>query len=369
MRFCYFNHFPYRNLMYRPAVWPYPSHLADRNATASQICEYLDQASLADSVGFDWIAFGEEHSTPFGMVPNVSLAAAAVIARTRNSKIALLGAPIPLLNPLRVAEEIAWLDSASKGRIIVGLLRGVPQSYAQYGVDPDESWDRFEEAVAVILKSLSEDKPFSWKSHYYKFDDVSIWPRCFQTPHPPIIFSGGSARSLALAARYGAGVAFTHLVKKSSLQEARTQFALHERHSAIRAPRFLGVYGFISNTETDARRILEGGLSYMTNYLSGSFDERKREILSRTRYSTGMLPSTAPTNRFRDSLTLSERIEARLVVCGTPEQVRSQIEAIASETTVDVLSVHFQVGNIPHDLVCNAITLFGREVIPFFRGG
>jgi len=68
----------------------------------------------------------------------------------KNAKIALLGATIPILNPIRVAEEFAMLDTMSGGRVIAGMLRGSPNEYVTYNINPAESRRRFEEALQLI---------------------------------------------------------------------------------------------------------------------------------------------------------------------------------------------------------------------------
>jgi alkanesulfonate monooxygenase SsuD/methylene tetrahydromethanopterin reductase-like flavin-dependent oxidoreductase (luciferase family) len=60
---------------------------------------------------------------------------------------------IPILNPVRVAEEFALLDNLSGGRVVAGLLRGIPTEYLTYGTNPDESRARFEEALQVIIRA------------------------------------------------------------------------------------------------------------------------------------------------------------------------------------------------------------------------
>ena len=57
----------------------------------------------------------------------------------KRAKIALLGATIPILNPVRVAEEFAMLDTMSGGRVIAGMLRGTPNEYVTYNINPTES--------------------------------------------------------------------------------------------------------------------------------------------------------------------------------------------------------------------------------------
>lgn len=60
---------------------------------------------------------------------NRNLIGAVLSQRTQTIKLAMLGNLIPLLNPIRVAEEYAMIDVMSGGRLVAGLIRGVPHEY------------------------------------------------------------------------------------------------------------------------------------------------------------------------------------------------------------------------------------------------
>src|SRR5437660_8146747 len=143
-------------------VWPtpaadYASETAGRSMQLS-----LEQFELADQVGFDWVTVAEHHYSPMSLTPNPMVLAGALTERVKRAKIALLGASIPILNPLRVAEEFAMLDTMTGGRIIAGMLRGTSNEYVTYNVNPAESRERFEEALELIVKAWAEPQPFGW---------------------------------------------------------------------------------------------------------------------------------------------------------------------------------------------------------------
>ena len=145
--------------------------------------------------------------------------AGALTQVVKRAKIALLGATIPILNPVRVAEEFAMLDTMSGGRVVAGMLRGTPNEYVTYNINPAESRERFEEALELIRSAWTETEPFGWQGRYYEYRTISIWPRPVQKPHPPIYMSGSSPESGEFAARnrIGLGLAFTNvpLAKRS----------------------------------------------------------------------------------------------------------------------------------------------------------
>ena len=73
--------------------------------------------------------------------------AGALSQVVQRAKIAVLGPTLPILNPVRVAEEFAMLDTMSGGRLVAGMMRGTPNEYVTYNFNPSESRARFAEAL------------------------------------------------------------------------------------------------------------------------------------------------------------------------------------------------------------------------------
>ena len=189
-------------------TWPVPAHEYSSEVGEHSMQLVLDQAELADQVGFDWISIAEHHYAPFSITPNPMVMAEAMTRVVKKAKIALLGPDIPILNPVRVAEEFAMVDTLSGGRVIAGMLRGTPNEYVTYNINPNESRGRFEEALQLIRMAWTERRPFGWQGRYYQYRSISIWPRPVQEPHPPIYMSGSSRESGKFAAENKVGLGF-----------------------------------------------------------------------------------------------------------------------------------------------------------------
>lgn len=190
--------------------WPVPPELCDRETAARSFEILLNQFELADELGFDWVSMSEHHYAPGLMTPNPIVLAGAVSQRTKRVKLALLGPLMPLANPVRTAEELAMLDAISGGRTIALFLRGTPNEHKTYSVDGNPSpftREITEEAVHLILKAWRETQPFAWHGDHFQFENVSIWPRTLQDPHPPVFYSGNSIESLEFAAANQLGIA------------------------------------------------------------------------------------------------------------------------------------------------------------------
>src|ERR687885_2876035 len=181
-------------------TWPVPTQAFSAEVAQRSIDASLEQFELADQLGFDWVTVAEHHFAPMSLTPNPMILAGALTQRVKRAKIALLGASIPINNPVRVAEEFAMLDTLTGGRLIAGMLRGTSNEYVTYGTNPAESRDRFAEALRLILAAWTEPQPFGWLGRFYEYRTVSIWPRPVQQPHPPIYISGSSPESAEFAA-------------------------------------------------------------------------------------------------------------------------------------------------------------------------
>ena len=194
-----------------PGGWPVAPSVYDLEIGQRSMRGALENLRLADELGFDWVTVAEHHYGGFSLTPNPMVLAGALTQVVKRAKIALLGPIVPVLNPVRVAEEFAMLDNLTGGRIIAGLLRGTPNEYVTYNVNPAESRDRFEEALALIRCAWTEPEPFGWQGRFYQYRSVAVWPRVVQAPHPALYMSGSSPESGAVAARnrLGLGLAFT----------------------------------------------------------------------------------------------------------------------------------------------------------------
>src|SRR3954463_15316899 len=119
MSFLYFN-------FIRPDEEP-----ADR-ARAYQCA--LDMAEYADAHGFAQVVLSEHHGTEVGWLPAPLPMAGMVLARTKNLGVSVSALILPLHDAKRVAEDMAVIDLASGGRLIVIAALGYPPGgYAMFG--------------------------------------------------------------------------------------------------------------------------------------------------------------------------------------------------------------------------------------------
>ncbi len=367
MKVSLFNGMPYGPVRSLWENWPPPNELFEPEQALKAADHCLEQAQLADEVGFDWISCAEHHFSPGSLSPNATVLAAALSQRVRRARLAILGALIPLANPVRVAEEYAMIDTLTGGRLIAGLMRGAPYEYLVYSIDPAESRSRFEEAWELILKAWTESRPFGWDGEHYHFRTVSIWPRPIQQPHPPIFVSGSSRDSGQFAARkrVGLGLAFTTVPNAAGAARYYRECAAEEGWEPTPDQIVYQAPIYVSDTDEKAFAELQPHLEYQSATMARN--------LAATRMAAGagfFGARDAEINaRFQNIVaerrqSLEGQIELGQIFCGGPDSVATQIRRLHTEVGAGVVNLIFQIGSLPHDQTIRSLELFAREVLP-----
>jgi len=354
-----------------PAIWPVPAEAYSAEVAMASTQLALEQFQLADELGFDWVTVAEHHYAPLSLTPNPAVLAGALTQRVRRARIALLGPTLPILNPVRVAEEVAMLDTLSGGRVIAGLLRGTSNEYVTYDVNPAESRERFEEALQLILRAWTEPQPFGWEGEHYQFRTVSIWPRPVQQPHPPIFVSGSSRDSAAFAARkrVGVGLAFTNVPMAADAARFYRETAAAAGweptpdHVVYQAP----IY--VADSDERAHAEIAPHLAYtaalmaptlqVTRLAAGSGFFGARDAQINARFQTQVARE--------QQHSLAERIAVGQLFCGGPDSVVAQLQRLRAEVGAGVVNLIFQIGSLPPAATTRSIQLFAKEVLPRIR--
>jgi alkanesulfonate monooxygenase SsuD/methylene tetrahydromethanopterin reductase-like flavin-dependent oxidoreductase (luciferase family) len=342
------------------SVWPvapggYSAETAEQSMAFS-----LEQFELADQVGFDWVTVAEHHYAPMSLTPNPMVLAGAMTQRVRRAKIALLGADIPILNPVRVAEEFAMLDTMTGGRLIAGMLRGTSNEYVTYNVNPAESRERFEEALQLIVHAWTEPQPFGWQGRYYEYRSIAIWPRPVQQPYPPIYMSGSSPESgeFAARARIKLGLAFTTV---PIAREAARYYREQARENGWDPMPDDILYRLnVHVAESDAQAMED--LVAVGGGHRGSFATSNR-ALDDAAANAGYYGRDTDTQRARlRQLDIDGRIENGQLLAGSPDTVLRQIERIRDELGAGILDM--ALAPVGRDKMLGAIERFGTKVLP-----
>src|SRR4030088_1494198 len=130
-----------------------------------------------DRTGYDAVWLAEHHFSSFSVCPSVHMIGTLAAARTKRLRIGTGVSLAAFYHPLRLAEEVALLDIFSGGRVNWGAGRGFDKTeFRAFGVTPEESAERFQESVEIVLKAWSNER-LTHHGRYYNLVDVEVLPK------------------------------------------------------------------------------------------------------------------------------------------------------------------------------------------------
>lgn len=316
--------------------------------------DVLEQAEVAESLGFDHVWLAEHHFSSYGYSPQPLLLAVAIAQRTRRIRIGTAVLVLPLHHPIRLAEEIAMTDVLTGGRLDVGIGRGYqPYEFERFGLTLADNRERYKETLDIVLQALSQ-QTFSYKGRYYDIPPTTIFPRPLQQPHPPIWTVAQSPDSIKFTVERGYSCLMSGPFP--TLREFRT---LYDREVAVnggRAPEHLGVhrYLFISESEEEALANLDH--PYWHFRIAGHLKAGTGKVEDGRAIAEPLPGEPGPEEYRRDYL-----------LWGTPEQVAQRIRDYQEALGINYLSCFMSLGTIPKDKLIREMELFATKVMPQFR--
>jgi alkanesulfonate monooxygenase SsuD/methylene tetrahydromethanopterin reductase-like flavin-dependent oxidoreductase (luciferase family) len=380
MKFFFFHLMPYADLdldydkKYNSAWVTLPNSYYDPVKGHKLYNRYLDELEYAAELGFDGIGVNEHHQNAYGLMPIPGVMAGALVRRTKNCKIAVLGRALPLLStPLMVAEEFAMLDNISGGRLIAGFVRGIGAEYHSFGANPAESHDRFHEAHDLIIRAWTETGPFAFEGKYYHVNYVNTWPRPYQQPHPPIwIPSQGSSETIEWASHPSRK--YTYLQTFSPVATLARYMGLYrqkaEEYGYEATEEQLGWSIPTYCAETDEIAVKEAR-PHIETFLNKFLRMPVEMLLPPGYLSLKSMMGVMGAKREIGSgtLTIEEVMQKGMFLCGSAATLREKLEQYQKEIGFGYLLPTMQFGTLPHELTKKSTEIFAKEVIPYFRRG
>ena len=353
---------------------PVPSSFFDPAKGVANYNEHLEEMAYCEELGFDGVVFNEHHYSAYGTMPSPNLIASALSQKTKKIKIGVLGNILPLRNhPVRVAEEYAMIDCLTNGRLIAGFVRGIPPEYIWYGINPEESRGRFQEAYDLIMTAWTESV-WSFEGEFFKLKDCAIWPRPVQQPHPPIWIAARSAESIEWCVKRHLPCAQVYQTTgqiEDTFGYYRTK--AHEEGWQAKPEKFiLCRHIYIDDTEQKAREFADPAMRYFFTVFNRGFNEAINKDAVAKQLSAA-LTSERSFSYFREGnrerqdfskLDWDGLISSGYLIAGNPDSVAKQIKNQMSQIGADHFMGMFHIGNLAHENVVNSLNLFKKEIMP-----
>lgn len=316
----------------------------------------------ADRLGFDiaWIA--EHHfSNSYGILPDPFAYMGWLAAKTERIKLGTAVMTLPLHSPVRIAENAAFIDILSGGRVILGLGSGYrPYEFEGLGVPFDERRDIQEEAVPLVLDAFHERK-IDRTGKYFTSSvtgDYELFPVSVQQPHPPLYLAAGTERSMSYAARHGFGMMLSTLPAIDTLAQQIRYYRDHLDECPEpwnRNPAFGKVdvarWVYVAETDEQAKAdSAEGIVRHLSHFLG--------------KQTAGYLGNISEKDQ---STTLDyDDLVATTILHGSPATVLRRIRELRDKTGMTSMLLHYP----PYygsDKAMRMLELFAAEVMPALR--
>jgi alkanesulfonate monooxygenase SsuD/methylene tetrahydromethanopterin reductase-like flavin-dependent oxidoreductase (luciferase family) len=327
--------------------------------------EHLEDARLADRLGYEYFFFIEHQNAGFPCVSAPAVYLSALAMATQRIRIGAMVFQMPLHNPARLAQDTALIDQLSRGRFDFAIGYGTRVGeFEPWSLDFKERRGMGLEAMEIVRKAWSEES-FSHEGKYWQFKNAKPQPRAYQQPHPPIWVGGHSQTSFDYAAANNYNLAQNIDVEKVATEkfEYFRQAWKQQNHPGPMPKTMFVRHVHVAETDAQARAEAE---HYMLEGLIG-LDGVKRAKSLRVEEATPQMIETARVY-LKTAESYDFWIDEGLAFVGSPETVAREIAAQQQRMGYDVLLSQHNIGNMPHALAHKSIQLFGEKVLPAFSG-
>jgi luciferase family oxidoreductase group 1 len=293
------------------------SPIPEGSTGADALHNTIDLARLADELGYHryWVA--EHHGGPMLASASPEALIGPIAAATEGIRVGSGGVMLPHYSPFKVAETFTILAGLFPGRIDLGIGRAAgtdPLTTFALQRDrrqaaPDDFPQQLAELLAYFDDSLPGDHPFHRLA--------GVLPG---RPRLPVTWLlGSSAQSGIWAAQLGLPYAFADFINAEGAEVAKLYRGRFEPSRDLRAPR-TAVAVWVVCAPTDEEAVFLSTSSRMSFTLL-----RRGELIPVPP------PEKAVEFLHREGKPLNGGRPGRRSVVGSPEKVRAEVEAVASE--------------------------------------
>jgi alkanesulfonate monooxygenase SsuD/methylene tetrahydromethanopterin reductase-like flavin-dependent oxidoreductase (luciferase family) len=325
----------------------------DRSGEALSV-QYENRLTLleaCDRAGFYCYHLAEHHQTPLGLASSPSVFLAAAAQRTKTLRLGALVFTLSVYHPLRILDEICMLDHLSKGRLDLGLGRGIsPIEIGFYGVDGAQSLEIYAEVAAILQQGLTS-RIINHQGKHFTFRDVPVELSPLQKPIPVwygVVHPESAERAAKNSENIVCGSNSPALVRELG---DRYRKVFREHHGASARLPLIGMlrHIVIADTDAEAREVADPAFLQWAGSLTYLWKKHNIPI---------------PNQVVPPTFVAAEEMGICLV--GSASTVREKLMAQANTAGVNYFLCRLAFGNLPIASSLRSVELMKREIMPAF---
>ena len=335
------------------------------NKTEREIIkEQMELMLVAESLGFDSTWPAEHHFSEYGFCGSPQLTLAAIAERTSRIRLGSGVVVLPFHHPLRVAEDFAFLDQLSDGRVSLGLGRGYqPTEYRGFGVDQTASREIFNEGVEIIRQAWTQEK-VNFKGNHYNIQDLEVRPHPYQKPTPPMYAAVLSPESFRMAGRTGMNLMMSAAFGATAEQAqtgiteyraGRKEVGLDPAGGKIACLLMLYAADSVDRAHKEFKDPVEWYYKTIAKYVA----DKGKVIKGYEMYSK--------TQALANDLTFETLLGGTSMVCGDVDFCADRLSTLAKSYGFDELLIWTRLGGLDTKKVLRSMELLSDSIMPKVR--
>ena len=329
--------------------------------------EEIRLARIAADSGFDCLWSAEHHFNDYSFVPDNLALMTHLTALCPNIDVGTAAVILPWHDPLRVAENAAVLDMLSKGRLRLGMGRGLARrEFNAFRLSMDESRGRFDEAAPMIVEALRTGF-MEGNGKYYKQPRIEIRPRPQHSFDGRIYAVASSEDSIDSAAKLGAHmVMFADRPWEMRAPMIERGRALHRQYHGTAAPTVMLTEFCVCGP--DAADIEDEARRYQGKFVESNFyhyeflGEHFKTVKGYDSYQ-----QKADLARKGGGIESAITGFMQAASWGTPDKILRGLEARRKLLGDFEMNVAFRFGGTPYEISERGLKLFAKEVLPVVK--
>ena len=312
--------------------------------------DMVEQAVLAEKLGYRAVAIPEHHLINILMVPSPLQLAVKIAGLTRRVPLITSVVVLPIRDMRVLAGEISQAHMLCDERLEIGVGRGAfGYETARLGTPLEKTREKFDESLAVLEALLTREE-VSWDGAYYKFEPITAMPR--PASKIPFMIASVSPEGIYHSARRGYNVQTTPLSGTHELLVKQVEAFRRGKEEAGTAGRNLrlslqrGI--FVTRNDAETKKIVSLAYEYYKRFENVKFVGVVKNGLIEP------LPRKQTVEELADNL----------LIC-TPSEMIDKLSVYA-ELGIDEVFAPCGYGQA-HAETTDMMHRFAEEVMPHFR--